>query len=93
MIPFNGRYQFLRYSSANEPAMAALRALLQLDHILYGIDYPWGSPERKLRALDQLGLEPAELTGIHSANVLACWHALTLLEPGSSPALSTELKN
>ncbi|MGZ8348919.1 MAG: amidohydrolase family protein [Allosphingosinicella sp.] len=47
-------------SVANAPAMAAMRAWLPPDRILFGTDFPWGAPDRTLAALERLEL-PAEL--------------------------------
>ncbi|WP_162806798.1 amidohydrolase family protein [Sphingosinicella terrae] len=57
-------------SVTNHPAMAALRAWLPPERILFGTDYPWGSPERSLASLARLGLPPDLLSAIRRSNAL-----------------------
>jgi len=56
-------------SVTNRMAMAALRAWLPDQHILFGTDFPWGSPEQLLKSLDTLGLAPGVLAGVRRRNV------------------------
>jgi predicted TIM-barrel fold metal-dependent hydrolase len=55
-------------SVTSVPAMAALRAWLPPEHILYGTDFPWGTLAASRRALTRLGLPPEQLAAIESGN-------------------------
>lgn len=58
-------------SVETRPAMAALRVWLPDDHILFGTDYPWGTPERSLAMLAGLELPAPVLEGIRRDNAKA----------------------
>ncbi|HTM94289.1 MAG TPA: amidohydrolase family protein [Croceibacterium sp.] len=49
-------------------AIAALRAWLPEDHILYGTDFPWGTLAASRASLARLGLAPDKLAAIESGN-------------------------
>jgi predicted TIM-barrel fold metal-dependent hydrolase len=51
--------------------MAAVRAWLPPEHILYGTDFPWGTLAASRSALTRLGLPPEQLAAIESGNAAA----------------------
>lgn len=55
-------------SVTNAAAMAALRAWLPKEQILYGTDFPWGTLAGSRAALGRLGIEPQTLASIESGN-------------------------
>lgn len=55
-------------SVTSAPAMAALRAWLPQQHILYGTDFPWGGIASSRAALARLGLPLEQMAAIESAN-------------------------
>jgi predicted TIM-barrel fold metal-dependent hydrolase len=58
-------------SVTSAPAMAAVRAWLPPEHILYGTDFPWGTLAASRSALTRLGLPPEQLAAIESGNAAA----------------------
>ena len=58
-------------SVTSPPAMAALRAWLPPEQILYGTDFPWGGLASSRAALAQLGFAREQLAAIESANAAA----------------------
>jgi len=58
-------------SVTSPPAMAALRAWLPQEQILYGTDFPWGGVASSRAALARLGLAREHLAAIESANAAA----------------------
>ena len=55
-------------SVANPQGMAALRAMLPENHILFGTDFPWGDLARSLGGLERLDLPDTVLRGIERDN-------------------------
>lgn len=55
-------------SVTSPPAMAALRAWLPQNQILFGTDFPWGTLASSRAALARLGLPAKQLAAIESVN-------------------------
>lgn len=64
------RLHFDTATAANPIALGALRAVVSMDHIMFGSDFPYGRIGTNLDGLKDCGLTPAEFAGIEGANAL-----------------------
>jgi predicted TIM-barrel fold metal-dependent hydrolase len=79
VVPELNRLYFDTALSTNKLAFSSLQLLVQPDHILFGSDFPQASEPTtiaSLRGLKELGLSPAELSGILKDNSAKLFPAL-----------------
>jgi aminocarboxymuconate-semialdehyde decarboxylase len=58
-------------SATNASAMAAVRAILPTDRLLFGTDHPFLSAKTTIDQIERLGFTPAELRAIEGSNAEA----------------------
>lgn len=71
------RFYYDTAQSTNVVQMQGLKTIAGAGQIVYGTDYPFGSPAKHLAGLRECGFSATELTGIHRDNALKLFPRLS----------------